>query len=280
MLDIQLCLFASTPDISSLGFVVKVLTGTPEELVQRSVDWGYDGIEFMPDPLNVPDPAVFEKALKASGAIMPVVNTGRVSVQKLALLHADRDIRRQSVDAFKRMLDFAGCLHARVGLGMARGRGAPGAKAEEIERVAGDVFRELAEHAEEAGTIIMLEPADPGATSYINNMDEAMACVERIGSPAFSVMLDTYELAESEPSFEHGIRRARGQATHIHLYDPSRWPPGVLPEGDRMDWRHIFRLLGEENFRGSGSVVLAPEGDAEGAARKAAGFLRRLAVGG
>jgi hypothetical protein len=41
----RLCLFSTTPDIAGLGFVVKVLTGTPEELAYRSVEWGYEGID-------------------------------------------------------------------------------------------------------------------------------------------------------------------------------------------------------------------------------------------
>jgi D-psicose/D-tagatose/L-ribulose 3-epimerase len=174
------------------------------------------------------------------------------------------------------MLDLAGEFGARVGLGGARGKGIPGATREEMDAVAGEVFRELAEHAEKARAVIMLEPADPGVTAYINTMDEAMAWVHRIASPAFSVMLDTYELVESEPSIEHGIRAAGGQAQHIHLYDPSRWPPGVLADKDRLDWPHIVRVLGEEGFSGSASVVIAPEGDPEPAARNSAAFLRSL----
>jgi len=46
-----------------LKFVVKVLTGTPEQLAQRAVDWGYDGIEFMPNPERVTDPVVFASSL-------------------------------------------------------------------------------------------------------------------------------------------------------------------------------------------------------------------------
>ncbi|MCJ7504026.1 MAG: sugar phosphate isomerase/epimerase [Acidobacteriia bacterium] len=275
-MNIQLCLFSSTPDMADLSFVVKVLTGTPVELAQRAVAWGYDGIEFMPDPLHVPDPREVDKALKAAGALMPVVNTGRMFAQGMALLHADALVRKDSSEAFKRILDFAGHFKARVGLGAARGAGIPGANREEMDRMAEDVFRELAAHAEKVQAVIMLEPADPGVTSYINTMDEAMAWVERIGSPAFSVMLDTYQLAESEPSLEHGIRAARGQARHIHLYDPSRWPPGVLPEKERLDWPHLARVLRQENFQGSGSVVLALEGDPEPAARKAVAYLRRI----
>jgi sugar phosphate isomerase/epimerase len=279
MLDIRLCLFASTPDIDGLGFIVKVLTGSFEELAERSVAWGYDGIEFMPDPERVPEPAAMETALRAAGASMPVVNSGRMGVQGMALIHEDAAVRRRSAEAFKRMLDFAGALGARVGLGMSRGKGIPGATREEMDRIAGDVFRELAEHAGKAGSVVMLEPADPGVTAYINTMDEAMEWVGRIGSPSFGVMMDTYELAESEPSIEHGIRAAGGQARHIHLYDPSRWPPGVRAARHRLDWPRITRLLREEGFRGSGSVVLAPEGDAEVAARRAAEYLRGLFAG-
>lgn len=276
MASVKLCLFASTPDMASLSFVVKVLTGTLEELAQRSVDWGYDGIEFMPDPERIPEPERIEAALKAAGAAMPVVNTGRVFAQEMALLHQDAKMRRRTLEAFRNILDFAGYFRARVGLGAARGRGIPGASREEMARIAEEVFRELAAHAEKAKTVIMLEPADPGVTAFINTMDEAMAWVERIASPAFGVMMDTYQLVESEPSVEHGIRAARGQANHIHLYDPSRWPPGVLAEKDRLDWQHILRVLREEGFSGTGSVVLAPEGDPEPAARKSAAFLRRL----
>jgi len=276
MARVQLCLFASTPDMAKLSFVVKVLNGSFIELAQRSVEWGYDGIEFLPDPEHVPDPLRVETALQAAGAAMPVVNTGRLFAQGLALLHPDAKIGRRAVAAFKNILDFAGYFRAKVGLGAARGAGMPGASREEIDRIAGEVFRELAEHAEKANTVVMLEPADPGVTAYINTMDEAMAWVDRIASPAFSLMMDTYQLVESEPSIEHGIRAARGRASHIHLYDPGRWPPGVLPEKHRLDWPHILRVLREEGLSGTDSVVLAPEGDPEPAARMSVAFLRRL----
>jgi D-psicose/D-tagatose/L-ribulose 3-epimerase len=276
MNDVKLCLFSSTPDMNTLSFIVKVLTGSPAELAERAVAWGYDGIEFMPDPEQVPDPVVFESALKKTDAVMPVVNTGRFFAQGLPLLVADPAARRRSLEGFKRVLSFAGYFRSRVGLGAARGAGIPSATREGMDHLAEDVFRELAAHAEKVGAVIMLEPADPGVTSFINTMDEAMAWVDRIASPAFSVMLDTYQLTDSEPSVEHGIRAARGQARHIHFYDPSRWPPGVLAEKDRLDWKHIARVLKEEGFSGSGSVVLAPEGNPEPAARKAAAFLRGL----
>ncbi len=276
MSKIQICLFSSTPDITELNFIVKVLVGTPLELAGRAVAWGYDGFEFLPDPERLPEVEEVEKALTATGAAMPVINSGRMYPQGMALLHQDPSIRKKSSEAYKRLLDFAGHFGARVGLGIARGTGIPAASREQMDRIADQVFRELAAYAEKANTVIMLEPIDPGVTGYINTMDEAMAWVERISSPAFSVMLDTYELVAAEPSVEYGIRAARGSATHIHLYDPGRWPPGVLRGEDQLNWQHIAQVLREEGFRGSGSVVLPPEGDPEPAARKAAAYLRAL----
>jgi sugar phosphate isomerase/epimerase len=215
MPKIQLCLFAAEPDIAALNFIVKVLTGTLDEIASRAVAWNFDGIEFMPNPDHVADPSAVARALKAAGAAMPVVNSGRMAVQGYALIHREDAVRRQSAAAYKRLLDFAGHFGARVGLGAARGMGVPNPDAGDLDGIVGEVFDDLARHAAKCGAVIMLEPADPGTISCINTVEEAMAWVDRIGNPAFSVMLDTYQLIECEVSIKHGIRAARGQARHI-----------------------------------------------------------------
>lgn len=271
-----LCLFASEPDFATLGFVVKVLTGAPEDLGRTAVEWGYDGIEFMPDPERMPDAIAFEKALQKTGAVMPVVNSGRIAAQKLALIHEDPEIRRRALRGFKAMLDFGGHFRSRVHLGICRGKGIPGATKAEMDRMADDVFRELAAHAERVGAIILLEAAETDLTSYINIMDEVMAWVDRIASPAFAPMLDTHQLYGSERSIEAGIRAARGKAQHIHLFEPSRYPPGVLVNKPVLDWPGIAQVLREEGLPRSASVVIASEGDPEPVARTSAKYLRRL----
>jgi sugar phosphate isomerase/epimerase len=271
MSRIQWLLFASTPDLEQYGFIVKVLTGNPQELCERSIAWGYDGFEFLPDPLNIPDAEVFLGAMRRTGAVVPVVNTGRFSCQGMPLLVTDRAARRRSIEAFKGVLEFAGGIGARVGLGASRGKCRNLAEAE----LAGDCFRELSEHAVRCGTVIMLEAVEAELTSFVNTMDAAMHWVTEMNSPGFSAMLDTHQLAHAEPSIEHGIRAANGAATHIHFYDPSRWPPGVVPPSQGLDWPRVMRVLAETGFQGTGSVVLAPEGDVEAAARTSVAFLRR-----
>jgi D-psicose/D-tagatose/L-ribulose 3-epimerase len=276
MARVKFCLFASTPDMLQLDFVVKVLTGTPEELGRAAVNWGYDGIEFMPDPEHPPDPELFGRMLERTGAVIPVVNSGRIAAQGMGLIHQDATVRRKSIEGFKRILDFAGYFKARVGLGASRGKNIPGMSKVDMLKLAEEIFRELTEHAEKVGAIIMLEPAEAEYTDLFNTNEEVMDMVDKIGSPSFSIMLDTHQLYMMEPSIEHGIRAARGQARHIHLYEPSRLPPGVSKEKETLDWPDIARVLKEEGFEGSASVVIVPTGDPEPIARQSVVYLRRL----
>lgn len=276
MSEVKLCLFASTPDMLDHDFVVKVLTGTPEDLGRTAIDWGYDGIEFMPDPDHTPDPELFAAALGRTGAVMPVVNSGRIAAQGLGLFSESISIRKKSIQGFKNILDFAGHFKAFVGLGAARGKGIPGMSKTDMEQMAEEIFRELTAHAEKAGVVIILESSESEFTNLFNTNAETMAMVERISSPHFSIMLDTHQLWAAETSIEEGIRAARGQAQHIHLYNPSRLPPGVSPGRETLDWPGITRLLREEGFYGSASVVIAPEGDPEPMARQAVAYLRRI----
>lgn len=275
MASLHLCLFASTPEMDDLGFVVRMLTGNLDEICSQARSLGYDGIEFFPDPENVPKAGELARALQASGASCPVIDSGRMLPQGLTLLDPDPHARRRAADAFTRMLDLGGAVGAAVNMGGSRGNAPEGLSRAELERLTEQIFSDLAEHAERVDSRILLEPTGD-YTSYLTTMDEAMEWVDRIDTPAFGVMLDTYQLTEAEPSIEHGIRAARGRADHVHLYDPSRWPPGVLPEQDRLDWPLIVGLLRTTGFVGSGAVVLAPEGDAAAAARRSADYLREL----
>lgn len=273
MARIPLCLFAAAPDLLGRKFLVRVLTGTPEELAARAAAWGYDGIEYLPDPLDVPDPERFARPFRDAEVSLPVVNTGRMPARGLRLFDPDPAAAERARRAFKRILDFAGALNAKVGLGIARGAALPGLSDAEMGRHAEAVFRELAAHAGRAGTVILLEAAEPEHTRSIATTDEVMHWVERVASPAFGVMLDTQQLSSAEPSVEHGIRAAKRQAAHFHLFDPGRHPPGLGSEP--LDWGRFFRVLREEGYAGTASVALIREGDPEPAARRVLRFLRQ-----
>jgi sugar phosphate isomerase/epimerase len=271
-----LSIFASTPDMEENAFMVKVLTGTLDTIAWQSVQWGYDGIELLPNPEDVPRSAEVERAVSAAGACVTVINSGRLYAQGMALLHRDVSARRRALEAFERLIDLGAALGVPVGLGAARGARAVCVAAREAEVVSRGVFEAIAAYAESVGGLVMLEPADSGEIPSVPTVAEAVAWVERIGSPSLTIMLDTYQIATREESFEQAFAASKGLARHIHLYDPGRRPPGTADGANRLDWPGVARGLAASGFTGTGSVVLAPEGDVAGAARASARFLRGL----
>ncbi|MCB1496809.1 MAG: sugar phosphate isomerase/epimerase [Bauldia sp.] len=274
----EVLVFSSTDDVVADNFVVPILAAPLDLLPGRAAELTFDGLEFLPNPDDVPDPGRLKSLLNDAGIGIGVINSGRLAVRGYALLHHDADRRRASIDVFKKLIDLAGALGARVGLGMARGDSTIAISGPELPGVMRDVFGEIAEHAEGAGTFVMLEPADPGYVAAILRVAEAAEQVREIASPGFSMMLDTYQLDQVEDTYEEGFEAAGGRATHIHLYDPKHWPPGVGPE--RLDWQRIRNAMERYGFRGSGSMVLAPSGDVDALAREAVAFIRNTLMGG
>lgn len=268
----EILVFSSTPDVVDDGFVVPILAEPLGRLAARAAALGFDGLEFLPNPDAIPDAAEFGGALADAGIRVGVVNSGRMAARGYALLHRDAGRRRESIAVYKRYIDLAADLGARVGLGMARGDARIAASGPDLPGLMRDVFGEIARHAERAGTVVMLEPADPGYVAAILRVGEAAEQARLVASPGFSIMLDTYQLDQVEESYEAGFAAAGGQARHIHLYDPQHWPPGV--NDVRLDWAGIRAAMLRHGFSGSGSMVLAPTGDRDAAARAAVAFVR------
>lgn len=274
----QVLVFCSTPDVAGDNFVVPILAEPLSRLARRAADLGFDGLEFLPNPDAIPSAADLRSVAQNAGVAVSVINSGRMAVRGYALLHKDAGRRRASVEIYKRYIDLAAQLGARVGLGMARGDSRVAVSGPDLAGVMRDVFGEIAAHAAGAGTVVMLEPADPGYVAVVLRVHEAAEVARQVNSPGFSIMLDTYQLDQVEPSYEEGFAAAEGKASHIHLYDPKHWPPGAGPE--RLDWVRIRNAMEKFGFAGSGSMVLAPSGDQDDAARRSIAFVRANLMGG
>ncbi len=271
----RLSIFASTPDMDEHAFTVKVLTGTLDAIALQAVKWGFDGIELLPNPDHVPRAEAVERAVSAAGACVTAINSGRLYAQGMALLHRDPGARRHALKMFKRLIDLGAGLGVPIGLGGARGATELTVSPADEERVALGVFEEIAVYAEKVGGLVMLEPADSAETPSVPTVAEAVAWVERVGSPALAIMLDTHQIATREQSFEQALAAAKGIARHIHLYDRGRRPPGTAGP-NALDWAAVSRALAASGFTGTGSVVLASEGNVAERAHTAARFLRTV----
>ena len=270
----SLNVFCSTPDVVEEKFVVPLLADDLPRLAERAAEMGFDGLEFLPNADDCPEADAVSKAAAAAGITVSVINSGRMRSRRYALLHKDPDRRRQSIDVFKRYIALAGAVGARVGLGLARGDDETTASGD-IGPLIRDVFGEVAEYAAQCGTIVMLEPADPGFVAIILRVHEAVSVAREINSPGLRIMLDTYQLHEVEDTIPDGFNAAEGLADHIHLYDPGHWSPGIIEPADQMDWDLIRTSMDATGFTGSGSIVLPKQGALEAGTKASIAFLRK-----
>jgi len=271
----QVSVLASTPDISTTGYMVNLLLGTPLEVAEEARALGFDGIEFLPGPPGTVGVTEMVWALRAADVSLTAVNSGRIVAQGLTLLHPEPRIRKRASLRFRDLLDFAGSFGVPVTLAGAKGIVPEGAPAEEVEAMAEEAFHGLAEFATAAGSLLLLTPTHERDSNVICTVSNALHWVQRINHPGFGMMLDTYQLALKEPSIPDALRAAAGRLRHLHLYDPGRMPPGTGAKTP-LDWPAIFETLLEIGYEGAASICLAPEGDRPAQAARTVAYLKGL----
>lgn len=274
----QLSLLASTPDIATTGYIVNLLLGTPAEVAGEARGLGYDGIEFFPGPPGTIGAFEMDHALKDQNIVLTAVNSGRIVVEGLTLLHPDSSIRDRALDRMKDLLDFAGRFGVPVTLAGTKGIVPTGASPEIVERLAEKIFVELAHFGASAGSALLLAPTHEADSNFICTVAEAVAWVRRIDHPAFGLMLDTHQLHQKEASVTEALRCTAWLVQHLHLYDPGRIPPGIQSKPG-LDWPGIMATLREIGYEGAASVCLARAGDRRALAQETVSFLRSLMGG-
>ena len=268
-------ILSSTPDFSDLGLPVPVLTGSLEQLGQQARRLGLDGLEFMPDPENMPSSADVIRSLKPSGIRVSQVGTTRMALQGYGLLNADPAIREESARQFKAMIRLAGELGSSVGLGSARGLQGTAISREQAAAMLEDTLGDLAEDAEEHGTQILLEPVPLNLIAGVGTMKDAACLVRELNHPAIALMLDTAQL-RTETSIFDAILEAKGIASYIQLFDNDYWPPGVLPKEESMDWDLVGTALRCIDFQGVATILPAKTGDVSASTETSATFVRTV----
>jgi D-psicose/D-tagatose/L-ribulose 3-epimerase len=103
-----------------------------------------------------------------------------------------------------------------------------------------------AAHAKAIGLKFGIEPVNRYENHLINTGWQARDMIERVGSDAIFIHLDTYHMNIEEKGAGNGILDAREHLGYIHLSESDRGTPG---EGT-CDWDEIFATLAAIGFKG------------------------------
>jgi D-psicose/D-tagatose/L-ribulose 3-epimerase len=160
----------------------------------------------------------------------------------------DNNVRQRSVEYLVKLIDFCGDMGGEVMIfGSPNQRGTTqGATVQEALNIYIDGLAQVADHAQQRGVMILVEPLPGSATDVVNTMSEAMYVVNKIGHPAISTMFDFHNtLDESEPLHEL-VRKYYDNIEHVHFQNMD----GTLVTTDAIPQKFIpvFEVLKENGF--------------------------------
>lgn len=246
-------------------------------------DTGYDGLEIAPftlgdDPRQVSSSQIREMRSVAEGEGVEIAGLHWLLAAPagLSITAAADAVAATTLEVGRRLVDLCSELGGRY---LVHGSPAqrvlePGSEADGRRR-GNTYFAAIAEAAKAAGVVYIVEPLSRADTSYLNTVDEAVALIEGIGSPALATMIDCYASASNGEDVAALLKRwlPQGVIHHVHFNDVNKRGPG---EGS-IDFRPILDMLHRLDYSGTTAVepfVYLPDGSS--CAARAIGYLRGM----
>ncbi|MDP6124554.1 MAG: sugar phosphate isomerase/epimerase [Candidatus Latescibacteria bacterium] len=135
-----------------------------------------------------------------------------------------------------------------------------------------DLMGRWAEHAVEAGTLVILEPLNGYETHLIKKLSDAVEICEQVNNPAGAKMMaDFFHMELEEPDVATAIKEAGDWICHVHLADH----PRILPGYGNSDFKPGFAALKEIGYDGYMALECGvPDPDKQAALTRTVEFLR------
>lgn len=220
---------------------------------------GADVVELL-----VPEPGELDLAearVAAADAGLDIVLAARVNLSR-DLASSDEAAHRAGVAYLETCVDIAKELGAKIVGGPLYGAplvfaGRPPSPVTPDERrrridavVAG--LKTAGTRAADAGVALGVESLNRFETDIANTAGHAIEIVDRVGSPAVGVMLDTFHMNMEEFDLPGAIRHTGERLVHFQANENNR---GFVGSG-HIDWGGICRALRDIDYRGP--IVLEP----------------------
>ncbi len=113
-------------------------------------------------------------------------------------------------------------------------------------------MKEVMKTVEDCGVVFNIEVVNRFEQFLVNNCEDALDYVQRVGSDHCKILLDTFHMNIEEDSFREAIVRAGDHLGHVHIGETNRRAPGR----GRIPWKEVAEALHEINYQGS--IVMEP----------------------
>ena len=217
---------------------------------------GYTGIEIAPftlaaDPLDVSPTQreEYRRIMGGEGLTFVGLHWLMVSPRTLHVTTPDDALRNASWEYVSNLID----LCADLGPGGVMVFGSPkqrgttgGSTCEEATRRWREGLTHVAPKAEDRGVTILVEALPSGQCDVVKTLEEAVAMVHEIGSPAVQTMFDSHNAADEVENHATLVDRYFDYIRHVHVNEMDGGHPGT---GD-YDFLPIFDVLHQRGYSG------------------------------
>lgn len=254
-------------------FQAVAFKGDLEKNLERIAVYGYNGVELAIREPRLVDYDGLEQLLRKHDLRVPAIGTGQAwGEEGLSFTDPDPSIRQAAVERIKSHLPGASRFKATVIIGLVRGIVKPGVTQDQAMEWLVAALQDCCKAAEEFGVRLALEPINRYETTLVNNTEQGLALIERVGAGNFGLLLDIFHMNIEEAVIEESIGACGERIFHFHVADSNRWHPGA----GHLDFKPILNALYATGYQGFVSGEFLPKPDAETAARKGIEFLRKI----
>ena len=109
-----------------------------------------------------------------------------------------------------------------------------------------EALKPLCAKAEAAGVVLAVEPLNRFETDCINTLQQTVDLIERVGSTALKIHIDTFHMHIEEADSGAAIRKYAQHIGHVHASASHR---GLLGQ-DQVDWNGVISALKEIGYEG------------------------------
>jgi D-psicose/D-tagatose/L-ribulose 3-epimerase len=259
--------------VNTWVWVSPLTTVELERLAPQVKSMGFDWIE-------VPLEAIGDLDYKRGAAIIRDYGLGVSACAAMGpdrdLVHGEEAIRnsglqyiRDCVDACQLLgaTNLVGPIYATVGRTW---QATPDQRARETDLLV-QQLTSLSAYAHDRGVVLCIEPLNRFETSFINLCAQAVEVVDRVGSPACQIMLDTFHMGIEEKHLGDAIRLAGKRLKHVHACENDRGAPGT----GHIPWQDVAAGLRDIHY--DGPVVIESFTSKVKSIARAAAIWRNLA---
>ena len=233
-----------------------------EQRLEKVAEAGYRAVELVDEFRNWGDADFARAAARRRSLGMRFDATAGLSTGI-----ADPAGRGKFLQEVSRMLAIMEKLECRQ-LIVLSGNAVPGLSREAQQRSCIEGLQRAADLAAPRGVTLLLENIDPEENPkyYLTSSREGFEIVRQAGHPQVRFLYDLYHEQIAEGNLMETLEKNFAQLGLVHVADvPGRHQPGT----GEINFRNIFRKLGELKYGGYTAMEFLPQGDEVGALRGA-----------